>query len=298
MNIKIRQLEAFVTVSRFSQFTLAAKSLHISQPALSMLVRELETELNTTLFDRTPKGVQLTAEGAEFFAVAERTLADLKTAVDNVQGLVALKHGRVAVACSTVTAAVILPQIISSFTRQYPDIQVAILDSVEQNLANRVKTGEADLAIATRIAPDAQLDQINITEDKLSLFARKDNPLLGSAEINWADLADQSHIMLPKDNSLRMMIENIAGRMDLFFKISYEVNFASTILALISAGRGVSILPGNSAHLHKSDQIVTRELTAPSVARHICIFKPRGRSMSPAAQAFINFASQWFQSDP
>src|SRR5690625_3236161 len=110
MNIKLRQLEAFVAVARYSQFTLAATSIHISQPALSMLIRELETALSAKLFDRTPKGVHLTAEGREFFSVAERALSDLQTAANNVHELVALKHGQVAVACSTVTAALTLPE--------------------------------------------------------------------------------------------------------------------------------------------------------------------------------------------
>src|SRR5699024_9538171 len=136
MKIKLRQLEAFVAVARYSQSTLAAQSLHISQPALSMLARERESALDRRLLDRTPNGVQFTTERNESCAVADRTLGELQTAIDNVHELIALKDGHVTVACSTVTAALTLPTIISDFRALYPNIQIAIQDSVEQNLAN------------------------------------------------------------------------------------------------------------------------------------------------------------------
>src|SRR5271155_3605175 len=102
MNVTLRQLRAFVTVSQTGQFTLAAERMHITQPALSTLVRELEGALKVKLLDRHTRMVRLTEAGSGFYAVAEKTLSDLDNAITNTHSLATLSSGRVSIAASTV----------------------------------------------------------------------------------------------------------------------------------------------------------------------------------------------------
>src|SRR5687767_3527083 len=98
MNVTLRQLRAFVLVGRLGNFTRAAQAMHVTQSALSLLVRELEAAMNTRLLDRTTRTVSLTAAGSEFFAGAQRILSDLEVVIGGVDKLVAKERGSVVVA--------------------------------------------------------------------------------------------------------------------------------------------------------------------------------------------------------
>ena len=113
MNLTLRQLRAFVLVARSGSFTRAAKSMHLTQSALSQLIRELEGALNTRLVDRTTRSVSLTVPGKEFVASAQRILDDLEQAIGNVDKLVAKQRGRVVIASPVVLASNLLPPIVA-----------------------------------------------------------------------------------------------------------------------------------------------------------------------------------------
>jgi DNA-binding transcriptional LysR family regulator len=125
MNLTLRQIRAFVLVARSGSFTGAAKSMHLTQSALSQLIRELETSLNTRLVDRTTRSVSLTAPGNEFLASAQRILDDLEQAVGNVDKLVAKQRGRVVVSLPVVLGSN-LPPVLAKFRRAYPGIELAL----------------------------------------------------------------------------------------------------------------------------------------------------------------------------
>lgn len=293
LNLKLRQIQAFVAVARYQQFTLAAQSMCITQPALSALVRELEIELKITLFDRTTRMVRLTSAGETFLPVAERVLADLDSIVSASHDLADLRQGHVAVACSTVMAATELPAMIGEFASKFPGIRISIRDAIEQDLADLVVRGVADLAIATEVEPDAQIDQLRVSEDELSLFLRCDHDLARRPKVRWAELAEQPHITLPRVSPLRRLVDQTAGRLGVFFKARFEVGFASTALALVEAGYGVAILPNNALLFYPSKMIRAIALVAPVVKRQICLLTSTQRSLSPAATCFRFFATEW-----
>ena len=120
MNLTLRQLRAFVAVARLGRFAAAAEALHVTQPALSMLIRELETQLGVRVFDRHTRRVELTEAGRELLPVAEKTLEDLEHAVAASRQLAALQRGRVSIATSTVLSATLLPWVAREYAAQYP----------------------------------------------------------------------------------------------------------------------------------------------------------------------------------
>lgn len=292
-NIKLRQIEAFAAVARCEQFTLAADSLHITQPALSSLVRELEIALNIALFDRTTRKVRLTSAGATFLPIAERILGDVETIVSASNDLSALRQGHATIACSTVMAATELPAIIADFRSRYSGIRIIVRDAVEQDLADLVVQESVDIAIATEVEPDPMIEQLTISEDKLMLFMRADDELASQAQATWRQVAGRNFVSLARSSPLRRLTDQTVGRLGLFFRTEYEVGFASTILAFVEAGCGLAILPSNALQLRPSDKIVAMPLVEPVVSRKICLMRHRQRPLSPAAAQFHEHLQQW-----
>src|SRR5688500_4519878 len=144
MNVTLRQLRAFVLVARLGSFTRAAQAMHVTQSALSLLVRELEGAVNTRLFDRTTRAVALTAAGSEFFPQAQRILSELESALAGVDKFLAKEHGTVVVAAPLLLSSVYLPPILAGFRAKYPGIQVMLQDTLPTQVLPQVSSGQAD----------------------------------------------------------------------------------------------------------------------------------------------------------
>ena len=139
MNVTLRQLRAFALVARLGSFTRAAEAMHVTQGALSLLVRELEAAMNTRLVDRTTRSVSLTATGTDFFASTQRLLSDLEQAIGNVDKLVAKQRGRVVVAAPVVLSGNLLPPILAGFRQLYPGVELVLNDSLPNEVLPQVR---------------------------------------------------------------------------------------------------------------------------------------------------------------
>ena len=130
MNVSLRQIRSFVAVARCGSFTLAANSLHISQPALSVQIHELEKSLGLKLFDRTSRAVHLTPFGRELVPRFMKLLDDLDAILDQVQERAAGRHEIIRIACVPSIAATVLPKLIADFRCKRPLVDVALKDVV------------------------------------------------------------------------------------------------------------------------------------------------------------------------
>jgi DNA-binding transcriptional LysR family regulator len=287
MNITLRQIQAFRTVAEFGSFTRAAERLNVAQPALSLSIRELERELNLRLFDRTTRRVELTAAGREFLQSADKLLADLDRAVRDARDLSEMKRGRIVVAAPPLLAAMIVPAAIAAYNAAHPGIDVGLVDVRNDQILDRLRAGEADLAIGTF---DERADGIRrevLAQDTLALFCAPSSPLAKKRRVRWADLADQKLIMLTRDSSIRALTERTLAQIGQDTgKPLHEVSQMTTAVMLAEAGLGVTVLPAYAWSFARGRDVVSRPLTDPQVTRDIYLIQPDGRSLSPAAEGF------------
>src|ERR1700758_5555708 len=127
MNVSIRQLRALIAVAELGSFTDASRRLHVTQSALSLLVKDLEQALGVRLMDRGPRGATLTAAGADFLPLAAKVLEDLDAAVRSAAQLRDRRRGTVRVACTPLYASTLIPQVIAEFRTEYPQIEIRLL---------------------------------------------------------------------------------------------------------------------------------------------------------------------------
>ena len=156
-NVSTRQLQAFIALAEQRSFTRAATLCHLSQPAFSALIGQLEDTLGLRLFDRSTRHVAPTAEGQAFEVSARRVLAEFDAALAGVNDQLARRRGRVSIALLPSLAAGWLPQVLQTYRARHPGIEIEVADVLSEPCVERVRSGEADFALAAIRADTPEL---------------------------------------------------------------------------------------------------------------------------------------------
>ncbi len=286
MAVTFRQIQAFLAVSEHGTFTRAAERLHVAQPALSQLVRELERELGIRLFDRTTRRVELTEGGRDFHGASEKISQDLDIAIRNANDLAERRRGRIVVAAPPLLAAVILPQAIAELHARHPGIQVAIIDARTDTIVEAVRLGQADCGLGTFAAVEDGIERVPLARDSLMLFCASGSRFAGGGAIAWSELKDQPLITLTRDSGIRLLVEVGYEAAQIPLQPVYEVSQITTVLALVEAGLGIAVLPTYARTVATDRNVVARPLLDPTISRDIVMIRRSGRSIAPAVAAF------------
>ncbi|QIM49413.1 LysR family transcriptional regulator [Pusillimonas sp. DMV24BSW_D] len=286
MNITLRQLRAFVAVAEHQQFTRAAQQIHITQAALSMLVRDLEQEVGLRLFDRHTRMVKLTDAGRELLGMAKRILSEVETTIEHSRDFTTYQRGRVTVASGTVLAAVLLSPFMRLFRDQYPGIKLQLRDMAEQDLQRRLLEDDIDMGVGTRREAHDEIDSTPLFSDTYIAVLPPKHPLGTRNSISWKQLCNEPFIALSRSSPLRREIDQHLTRLGLSLKEMHEVSFHTTVLAMVRNGLGVSVLPANSQEVPEAQGLQFRKLSTHKLKRETALFQLRHRSLSPAAQLF------------
>ena len=289
MNVTLRQLRAFVLVGRLGSFTRAGEAMHLTQSALSLLVRELESAMNTRLVDRTTRNVSLTAAGAEFHASAQRLLADLEMAIGNVDKLVAKEKGRVVIAAPLVLSGTFLPPILAGFKAMYPGIELVLNDSLPGQVLPQVRNGTVDLGIGTFSKTEQDLQRVLLFKEAMIAVFPASHPLAGATRLTWMDLAHVPVLTLRRGSVFRDLAEAGFSASGLTLEPAFEADYAGTLIGMAGAGLGVAIVPGYATALTDRGRIGSKRIEKPVVERQVLLVHRAGPSLSPAAQAFVEF---------
>ena len=298
MNINLNQLRVFVAVARLGNFTRAAERLHLSQPSMSLHIRQLEQDLGVRLFDRSTRSVALTSAGDDFLPTAERLLDDVQSAVASVADLAARRRGRVAVAVLPSVAAELLPRAIAVLHAHHPDITVSLRDDVAELIPARVRSGEVDFGLGAIDSIDADIAGSPLVSDELIAVFPPSHPLASvkttssvkpasSAKTTWRALAKYPFVAMSRDSSVRRLTEQAFAHNGLVLEPAFEAKYMSTAIGIIAHGLGVGTLPSSAVSMAQHAGLAHAEIRSPVMKRQIGIMTRRGRSLSPAAEALV-----------
>lgn len=287
MSITLRQLEAFVAVCNEGSFSKAAQRIHISQSGLSILVRDLEQNLDSRLFDRSTRQVTLTDAGREFRAPAARLLADLSSAVGNVRGLANRQHGHVTVAAPPLLLARLLIPVAADFRRQYPDIAVTLLDIPSEAILPRIASAEVDVGVGAFSDDDHDCVIEPLLEGPLMVLMPRDHPCAHKRAIKWEELATYPLVTQTPENRFRAFLDRTFAQLGLTPRIAIEVAQLATVISLVEADFGIALLPPYTALFPAGRKTVVRPVSAPVIPSQIVLARDRFRSPSAASLAFM-----------
>jgi DNA-binding transcriptional LysR family regulator len=288
MNFTLRELEAFLGIARFGNFTRAARSLNMSQPALTVRIRHLEDALGVRLLDRTTRSVALTRSGRELLPVVERVLGEINAVALNVRDLAGPRRGVVAVAALPSIASTLLPGTVAAFKARYPGITVRLRDGVAQRVTALVKSGEVDFGIGSPTRRDPELRTAVLMDDPVSVVFPPGHRLERPTPVLLEDLLSSPLILMDSAYSVRTLVERAFESIGRSVVPAYEVSYVSTALGLVKAGLGIAVL-SRSATGEAAELVGLRaaRIEHPALVRRISVIESVRRSLSPAAQQLV-----------
>ena len=283
MNISSRQIDAFLALAEQRNFTRAATVCHLSQPAFSALIRALEDALGLRLFDRSTRHVDLTSEGKNFCEAARRIRAEIDRALASMHDAATLKRGRVAIALLPSLAAGWLPEVLAQFHAAHPGIELEIADVLSERCIEQVSTGKADFALAAIRADTPELQAEPFCADDFHLVCPANHPLTKQRSLQFADLRAWPFVHLARTSSVRQYLE--AAFHPQAMHTLMEVEQLATVMGMVRAGLGISVVPALALFHFNQPGLVTRPLALSGLTRQIFLVRRRDRSFSAPAQA-------------
>lgn len=283
----VRQLRAFVAVYHSGQISAAADQLALTQPAVTMLLRELEDKLGVKLFDRSTRALRRTEAALEAIGYAERALAELEAMGASMAELAGARRGRVRIAATSTVAQTLLPPLLRRFLDAHPDVKVEIEDVAPTGFVEALLLERVDFGIGTLEAPVPGLREDVFLRDSLAAVALAGPAFRADKPITWKQLAALPLITVKAGYGVRGRIEAAALEAGVQLQIAHEVSLLTTAIAMAASGLGVAVVPA-SLLAHGADRrLVARKIMRPHVERNTAVVYRAERSLSPAAAAFV-----------
>ena len=275
MNVPFNQVLAFITVAQTGSFAEAAIQLHLSQPALSIAIKNLEDTLGGKLLIRSTRNVSLTPEGKAYFPVAKRLVSDWQQSLEDVHNQFTLAKGKLEVAAMPTYASNILPPILGKFHQCYPDINITVHDVIAEDVVEMVREGRCELGItfAPIEAPDLTFEMLYI--DKFIAILPNKHPLLEHTTLTWKALLNFPHISLQRPAGKRLLIDKALENEALSLSPSCETQQLVSVGKLVKAGLGVSVVPSTSQAQMINMGLQYREIEGPKISHQVGIITKR-----------------------
>ena len=301
MNISIRQLSAFISVADNGSFTRASEQMHLTQSAVSGLIKELESSLGIVLFDRTTRQLSLSVVGHHLLPQARRILNEMQLFENEASSLTSLAQGQVRLAVSQFAASS-MPAVIAQFAKAYPDISVSLLDCSAENVLEHIQNIEVDLGVGTErgfTEPDDDISADLLYQLPFCVVMPDNHALAQKTEVIWQDLVDTPLITLQGpfiEQVTAELDEEIASHIQ---QARYKVNFMSTALEMTRQGFGITLcLPYMPEVIDwvSANGLQMCPLAQPVKMRRFFIYQRSSRALSPASIAFKRFLQTYFAS--
>ncbi len=288
-NLTLRQIRIFSSAARHRSFARAAEELHLTAPAVSMQIREMEAELGVALFARIGRRVELTSAGEYFLVFARRVLSTLNEAESVMQRLKGAKTGSLKIGLIS-TAKYFLPKMLGVFRREHEGIQIRIEVRNRDQLIELLRGGEIDLAIMGR--PPRHLDTRAevFASHPLAFIAPASHRLVHQREIHTSVLETEDLIIREDGSGTRYVMEKFFEQHKISPPVTMEMSSNETIKQAVAAGLGISFVSLHTVGLETAHgQIAILDMEDTPVMRSWHVVALTQRNLSPAAEAFRYF---------
>ncbi|MBV7380020.1 LysR family transcriptional regulator [Maritimibacter dapengensis] len=292
MTLNNRHLSAFVTVAQVRSLGRAAEHLHITQPALSRIIRNLEENVGAQLFERHPLGMTLTPHGQALLPRAELLLADWGSALEELRSISGATTGTLRIGCVAGAVDPLLRRAMDEMFKAHPNIHLRITDAIEDRLIDDLLAGKIDLAIAGTVSGTSQFDleQEYITSDWWQVYVNRDHPLCDHARPTLADLSRYRWVMVTEDSIAHYKLREVYHAQSAPApELAVQTRSLTVAINALLAGPLVTLMP-ESLLTHQVDLGLIRKLDVPALAwkRDLYIYRRRRGSLTFAARAFLD----------
>jgi len=254
--MEIHQLRYFCAVARHGTFTRASEVEHVAQPSLSQQILKLEAELGSRLFDRLPRSAKLTVFGQAFLPKAERILRELNEAKTELLEMAGNEKGDVVVGIIPTIAAYLLPKLLKGFSARHPMITVNVVEDITPTLLQRLRDGTIDMAVVAVPIAGSDLSTGELFEEKFYAVLPERHPRAKQSSLSLAELNREPFLLLKEGHCFRDSVIAACHKSKMSPSVVFESGQFGTILAMVSAGMGVSAVPAMAVQPHPGCKFV------------------------------------------
>ncbi len=285
--MELHQLRYFCAIAETGSFSRAAQQSHVSQPSLSQQIRKLEDELGARLFDRLGRTVRLTELGTAFLPRARAVLRDLEAARSDVVERKTSITGPLCVGAIPTIAPYFLPPVLASFSRKYPQARVTIVEEITPLLLEKLRAGSMDVAIVALPlhVRSHEFESFPLTAERLYAVLPKRHALGRRRAVSLGELRDNPFLLLRDGHCFREAAVAACNRARLNPNIVFESGQFSSILSMVAAGLGVSVVPAMAIENKRQCSFIPIE--DERATRTIGAVVLKGRSLPRASGAFL-----------
>jgi DNA-binding transcriptional LysR family regulator len=286
------QLHTFLEIVRLKSFSKAAQTCYRTQPAISAQIRQLEQELNTSLFERLGTRIQLTAAGRIFAEYSEQILDLRRRAQNAINELDRTPRGELIIGANEATCIYVLPHVFSEYKKRFPQVQLLVDRSYGAHVVEAVLDNLADFGFTQLPVQERKLAVLPIFSDEIKLILPAGHELAGKADIRPADLLPHM-LLLPKSGATRAKLNQWMEQVEDEIHVSMELDSTEMIKRFVLAGLGLSFM----AFSHCRDLVEAGQLAAVSLApepliRRLALIYRKDKAFSKAGLGFIQVVSE------
>lgn len=292
MNVTLRQLKVFTSVVRHMSYTRAAEELHLSQPAVSMQIKQLEESVGLPLFEQVGRGIHLTEAGREVHQcsrVIQQQLGDTTAALEQMKGM---QRGRLNLAVAS-TANYFATRLIATFSQRVDHLTVSLDVTNREGLLHDLENNETDLVIMGKPPEELDLVAEPFMDNPLVIIAAPDHPFTRRRRIPLADLQGETFVVREPASGTRIAMERFFAERGVRLRTGMEMRSNEAVQQAVQAGLGLGIVSIHTLELElESGRLAVLDVEGFPIMRQWYIVHRAGKRFSPVAQAFKQFVLQ------
>jgi LysR family transcriptional regulator, cyn operon transcriptional activator len=284
----LRHINYFLAVAEHHSFTRAATALHVSQPALSQQIKQLEETLGAQLFDRTGRTTRLTDAGEVYFSYARRALQDLEEGKRAIHDVSDLSRGSLRVAVTPTFTNYLIGPLVEAFHNLYPNVTLTVREMSQERMEELLVDDELDVGIAFEEVRSPDIDSQPLLVETLALVVGANHPLAKRRKIGLKALNNESLILLTPEFATREQIDRYCRQNDIRPRVLMEANSLSAVIEIIRRANLATLLPAKIASAR--EELVSIALDPMLLERTAVLMQRKGAYQTAAARAFIDLA--------
>lgn len=289
MHLTFRQLTVFESVARHQSFTRAARELHLSQPAVSMQIKQLENAVGLPLFEHLGMQTHLTEAGHVMLRFSRRIDGDLREAEDAIEELKGVESGRLRIAVAT-TVNYFAARLLSRFCNRYPGVRVSLDVTNRQAVLRQLGENSVDIVLMGQPPDGIDLEAEPFMDNPLVVIAPPDHPLVGRRRVPLKALARETFLIREPGSGTRSAMERFFADKGIAPHISVEMTSNEAIKQSVEAGLGLGVVSSHTVELEcGAGRLKVLDIRSFPIKRKWYVVHRRGKRLSAAANAFRDF---------
>jgi DNA-binding transcriptional LysR family regulator len=289
----IRHLKYFMEVARQKSFTRAAETLHVSQSAISKMIKDLEREVGLYLFIRSSKFIQLTDTGETFLRHTQNIVALFDNLILEVESAAKLDRGKITIGLPPITGSTRFAHLLGEFKKKFPDIDIALFEYGSKTIEREILNGSIDIGVICNSPDITAYHSFTLANDPLWVIASPSNPLSRLDEVTLAALHNEQFVMYREDFSLHQKI--VSGCIAAGFqpRIIFETSQRELMTQIVATNLGVALMPSMTCAELDPQFITAIPLHRPQLYHQMSVIWKKERHLNRAAHVWIEFAQAY-----